>query len=318
MGMGAGARRDLGKDWRRKRGPVHEPGVDPRPTAAPATPTTDGWLTFGLPVTVGGHLPGRASRSRIEAPDPCSNRFESCQAAAARGASAVRPASRSSTARARIRSPWWSRATASATRRRWSARPRRAARGGLQAPPRRHRGETPGVVKCVLQPGEQLRGLDAGGGGYGDPLEREPARVLRDVRQSWERSSGGKVYGVVFSGGLEDETFAVDAAATARRRREIAAQCDVMQTVPRPRARRSPSAPPAGRTEEALARNKSEATISCALSKAAVNTADASRAAPRKEKPPAANLGTEMRSISDLENVSVVDLGRLRVCLRMS
>ena len=43
----------------------------------------------------------------------------------------------------------------------------------------------PAVIVCDLEGGERLRTLDQGGG-YGSPLEREPARVLADVA---ERSS---------------------------------------------------------------------------------------------------------------------------------
>ncbi len=57
-----------------------------------------------------------------------------------------------------------------------------------------------------------------GGGGYGDPLERDPDLVARDVEDglvSVERAND--VYGVVL---VEDELCAVDYEATARHRRE--------------------------------------------------------------------------------------------------
>ena len=57
-----------------------------------------------------------------------------------------------------------------------------------------------------------------GGGGYGDPLERDPKRVVRDVEDglvSVERARD--VYGVVL---VEGERYAVDTEATARRRWE--------------------------------------------------------------------------------------------------
>ena len=81
----------------------------------------------------------------------------------------------------------------------------------------------PGVVECQLQPGEWVRGVDAGGGGYGNPLERDPARVVKDVLEKWETPERAHdVYGVVFSGSVEDETLGVDAAATEARRAELA------------------------------------------------------------------------------------------------
>ena len=36
-----------------------------------------------------------------------------------------------------------------------------------------------------LQPGDHVIYRSNGGGGFGDPLERDPARVLADVEQGW-------------------------------------------------------------------------------------------------------------------------------------
>jgi N-methylhydantoinase B len=76
-----------------------------------------------------------------------------------------------------------------------------------------------------VQAGTILRIVSAGGGGYGDPLERDPARVLADVRnQLVSRQAAHTGYGVV----LSDDVRRVDEDAThalrgrlARRRREI-------------------------------------------------------------------------------------------------
>jgi N-methylhydantoinase B len=60
-----------------------------------------------------------------------------------------------------------------------------------------------------------------GGGGHGDPFEREPAQVTRDVEDgliSVERARD--VYGVVLKEGERPGTYAVDAEATARHRKE--------------------------------------------------------------------------------------------------
>ena len=82
----------------------------------------------------------------------------------------------------------------------------------------------PGVVECHLQPGEFVRGVDCGGGGYGSPLERDPARVLYDVLERWETlERAHDVYGVVLRGDVEDESLAVDLSATQRRRAELGA-----------------------------------------------------------------------------------------------
>jgi N-methylhydantoinase B len=87
-----------------------------------------------------------------------------------------------------------------------------------------HETKLPGVVECVLQPGEWIRGVDCGGGGYGNPLERDPARVLRDVVERWETAARAfDVYGVVLSGAIEDDTLAVDVDATKARRQSLGA-----------------------------------------------------------------------------------------------
>jgi N-methylhydantoinase B len=76
----------------------------------------------------------------------------------------------------------------------------------------------PGGDGRVLMPEGQLQSdVTQGGGGYGDPLLREPERVARDVGR---RLVSGRIarllYGVVL-----DADGGVDAAATERRRAEI-------------------------------------------------------------------------------------------------
>jgi len=79
-----------------------------------------------------------------------------------------------------------------------------------------------GFINVELQPGEYIRGRDCGGGGYGDPLEREPARVLHDVRERWvSRRQAETLYGVVFHG--DGASLAVDEAATEEARKRLAA-----------------------------------------------------------------------------------------------
>ena len=78
------------------------------------------------------------------------------------------------------------------------------------------------VIQFVMKKGEGLRGRDSSGGGYGDPLDRDPARVLKDVLEGWEsRGKAMDVYGVVLTGEIEDDSLAVDAQATAARRAEL-------------------------------------------------------------------------------------------------
>ena len=67
-----------------------------------------------------------------------------------------------------------------------------------------------------LEPGDVIRVGTQGGGGYGDPLEREPERVLADVQAGFLSAARAREdYGVVTNGG------AVDAAATDAFRAEL-------------------------------------------------------------------------------------------------
>jgi N-methylhydantoinase B len=83
------------------------------------------------------------------------------------------------------------------------------------------RRETIGMAE--IPAGDALISLSAGGGGFGDPLERDPARVLEDVIEDWisvERAAA--VYGVVLAGDAERwETLSVDSDATARERSRL-------------------------------------------------------------------------------------------------
>ena len=54
-----------------------------------------------------------------------------------------------------------------------------------------------------------------GGGGWGDPLERDPQAVLEDVIDEYVSVTGAeRDYGVVLTGSLEELTLAVDLVAT--------------------------------------------------------------------------------------------------------
>ena len=68
----------------------------------------------------------------------------------------------------------------------------------------------------LIQAGDTITVHTPGGGGYGDPLERDPALVARDVRRGYYTlEEAVTCFGVV----LDPETLAVDEAATAERRR---------------------------------------------------------------------------------------------------
>jgi N-methylhydantoinase B len=67
----------------------------------------------------------------------------------------------------------------------------------------------------LLEAGEVLVNNTGGGGGYGDPFQREPGRVADDVRNGFVSvAAADREYGVV----IDEQTQSVDEAATARRR----------------------------------------------------------------------------------------------------
>ena len=81
----------------------------------------------------------------------------------------------------------------------------------------------PAVMVCDLEGGERLRALDQGGG-YGSPLEREPAQILADVAERYVSPETARdVYGVDVTGSIDDDSLAVDDSATAALRERMAA-----------------------------------------------------------------------------------------------
>jgi len=69
--------------------------------------------------------------------------------------------------------------------------------------------------------GERYEYHYGGGGGWGDPLDRPPERVLDDVLDEYVSvGAARRDYGVVLTGSLDDLTLAVDHDATARLRAE--------------------------------------------------------------------------------------------------
>lgn len=91
----------------------------------------------------------------------------------------------------------------------------------------------PGLVDDLqLIQGDLLRLITTGGGGWGDPLERETDLVLLDVRQGKiSARSAREDYGVVLVG--EADELAVDEAATARVRAELAATRPPLELIDR-------------------------------------------------------------------------------------
>jgi N-methylhydantoinase B len=63
-----------------------------------------------------------------------------------------------------------------------------------------------------------------GGGGWGDPLDRDPQAVLDDVLDEYVSIEGAaRDYGVVLTGSVEELTVAIDAEATAALREKMRA-----------------------------------------------------------------------------------------------
>ena len=78
-----------------------------------------------------------------------------------------------------------------------------------------------------LEAGDRFEYLYGGGGGWGDPLDRDPQLVCDDVLDEYvSRQAAEREYGVVLSGSLEDYELVVEVDATARLRsgRRLAAE----------------------------------------------------------------------------------------------
>ncbi|MCC7271396.1 MAG: hydantoinase B/oxoprolinase family protein [Alphaproteobacteria bacterium] len=76
----------------------------------------------------------------------------------------------------------------------------------------------PSKLTMTIRKGDVFRHVLAGAGGWGDPLERDPAKVLKDVRNELLSPAKARAdYGVV----VDTATWTVDAGASERLRGEI-------------------------------------------------------------------------------------------------
>jgi N-methylhydantoinase B len=76
----------------------------------------------------------------------------------------------------------------------------------------------PSKLTMTIRQGDVFRHEVAGAGGWGDPLERDPAMVLRDVRNELVSLPAARAdYGVVLAG----KPLAVDEAATRALREQL-------------------------------------------------------------------------------------------------
>ncbi len=80
--------------------------------------------------------------------------------------------------------------------------------------------KSPLLESVPFRYGETFMFESTGGGGWGDPLERDPAAVLDDVLDEYiSAEAAERVYGVI----IDRTAMAVDPAATTRRREEMRA-----------------------------------------------------------------------------------------------
>ena len=79
-------------------------------------------------------------------------------------------------------------------------------------------------AKCddiVVHKGDCLHFNTWGGGGWGDPLLRDPELVLTDVRRQLVSVAGARDYGVVIEGSLDAASLRIDSTATTALRAEM-------------------------------------------------------------------------------------------------
>ena len=217
-GIGPGFAVVSGKDPRRAGDPyVNQKFLGSQ--GGPAGPELDGWITYGNAVTNGlmfrdsvevdeQKYPIRIREIRI--------RTDSEGAGRRRGAPGTRV----------TYGPKWERMTAAYVTDGHHHPPRGTQGGGDGAAsipftlrPDGSQEPLAPIAQVDLEPGELLGHLLSGGGGYGDPLEREPELVREDVLArfvSFERAR--QVYGVAFEQDVLDASLEVDDKETARLR----------------------------------------------------------------------------------------------------
>jgi N-methylhydantoinase B len=223
IGMGAGISVISGRDGRRGGEPYVNQLILGN-NGGPASPDSDGWLTYGVPVVAG--LMYRDSVEVDELKYPIHVR-ELRVARDAAGAGRYRGAPGFEIVYGPRDEPMTVVFAADGQH-----HPARGVRGGGDGrsaalhhiDPEGCETALPNVGQLELERGHWVRGLDTGGGGYGDPLERDPALVLEDVLEGYESQAHAvETYGVVLTGRREDESLEVDEPATRDERAALAA-----------------------------------------------------------------------------------------------
>jgi N-methylhydantoinase B len=223
LGMGPGYAVVSGDDWRRDGAPyVNQFFIGNN--GGPATPRSDGWVTYLLPVAGGvsyrdsveideQKYPIRFHSIRLQTDSGGAGRFRGAPA----GYSVFGPKHDPMTVIYPLDG---------------SVNPPKGVHGG-------HPGQAPYAVKIeregtetrlpsvsaeMIWPGEFIVGSDCGGGGYGSPLERDPGRVRMDVLEKYVSIEKARdIYGVIFTGRIDEESLAVDHEATIRQRQKLGA-----------------------------------------------------------------------------------------------
>jgi len=221
MGMGVGAAVISGNDKRFGDAPyINQEWV--LVNGGPGTPTSDGWLNYGLPVAAG--LIYRGSIEVEESKHPIlikhlrvveggggAGKYRGAPGGDVMYGPRFDPMTVVTMCDAHVNAP-------------------QGVQGGKAGPPAQTykvsadgtREKLPGVVECRLQPGEWVQGIDAGGGGYGEPLERDPDRVLADVLEKWETTERAQsIYGVIFKGNTADRSLEIDRKGTVALRKKM-------------------------------------------------------------------------------------------------
>ena len=212
-GLGAGQAVVSGIDHRYKKRYVNRIMISNN--GGPATPTSDGWINYGMPI-----ISGLMYRDSVEI-DELKHPFLIGRVGIVRdsaGAGEFRGAPAQEIVYATRKNPMTVVIPCDG-----QFAPPRGVRGGKNGAA----GTTfkynrlgkekrlPNVTTVILKKGEFIRGRDGSGGGYGNPLRRDPKRVLNDVREGIESvKKASKVYGVAFSGSIDTDDLIVDTVAT--------------------------------------------------------------------------------------------------------
>ena len=217
LGLGAGCAVVSGNDYRTGNS-AYVNQLFLTNAGGPGGPSADGWVTYGLPVAAG--LMYRDSVEIDELKHPMEVRYLRLMPGTG-GAGRYRGAPAMELAYGPMKSSmevlWPCDGTVYAPR---------GVRGGHDGLKCRHwkvnanghAEELPSVAAVTLNKGEIVKGNQAGGGGYGDPLERDPQRVLRDVLERYEtRERAEAVYKVALAEDKDGE-LTVDADRTQRLR----------------------------------------------------------------------------------------------------